>query len=58
MRRGDKIRIKILKGITATACVGFIVSASAVDSKSNAPIIICAVCIAWLALMAYANREE
>lgn len=53
----NKIRIRILKAITAAACVGFFVSAAAVDSKSNTPIIVCAVCIAWIALMAAANME-
>lgn len=58
MKKSDKIRIKILKTITAAACVGLMVGGSALDSKSTAPIIVVLACIAWLALMMVANWED
>lgn len=57
-RRLNKIRIAILKTITAVAVFGFIVSGCALDSESNIPINICGICLAWLVLMTIANREE
>lgn len=54
----NKIRIFVLKAITAAAFVGFIVAGSAVDSKSSVPLVVCFICFAWLALMAAANWRD
>lgn len=50
-----KIKNFILKTITWLAGSMFFVSASAVDSESYFPTIICLICMAWLGLFAYAN---
>lgn len=54
----NKIRIFVLKAITAAAFMGFIVAGSAVDSKSIVPLVVCFICFAWLALMAAANWRD
>ena len=45
----------ILKAITCIAGIMFLVSACAIDSPSWIPTIVCMVCMAWLAVFAYAN---
>lgn len=57
-RKLNRIRVAILKFITVIASLGFLVAGCAVDSKSPAPLIVCAVCAGWLVLMAIANRSE
>lgn len=45
----------ILKTITSVAFILFFVSACAVDSPSWIPTIVYMICMAWLAVFAYAN---
>lgn len=47
----------ILKIITFILALVFIFCASAVDSESWIPYIVCCVCIVWFAIMIYANRD-
>lgn len=49
---------KILTGITGAAYLLFLLAATAVDSDSNIPIIICFVCSAWMGLFVFANRDQ
>lgn len=49
---------KILKTITWIAAILFIISATAVDSVSNIPRIICIASLAWILLYMYANRNS
>lgn len=48
----------ILKSITYAAFIMFLVSACAIDSPSWIPTIVCVVCMAWLGLFGYANRDR
>lgn len=54
----SKIKKNILKGSAMLASLTFIVSGCMVDSRSWIPTIICTVCMAYLALFAYANRNH
>lgn len=47
----------ILMSITYVAFIMFLVSACAIDSPSWIPTIVCVVCMAWLGLFGYANRD-
>lgn len=49
---------KILKTVTAVAGVGFILTASALDSEGFTVNFICAGCLAWLVLFFIANRKR
>ena len=49
---------KILKTITGIVVVMFILAASALDSNSYIPHIICAVSEAWFILFLLANRKS
>lgn len=49
---------KVLKCITYVVAVLFIFSGSALDSHSNIPAVVCAICLLWLCIMAYVYREE
>ena len=48
---------KILKTVTTIAGITFMVAGSCLDSYSYIPHVICLVSLAWLSLMAIANRE-
>lgn len=54
-RKRKKIKNFILKSITWCAGVLFMISVCAADSPSWIPSIVSMVCMAWLALFAYAN---
>ena len=49
---------KILKTITAIAAIGFLLSASALDSDGFTVNYICAGCLTWLVLFLIANRKR
>lgn len=49
---------KILKTTAYIMFFILIFSASAVDSESNLPVVLCMVSLSWLALFAYANRDR
>lgn len=53
----SKIKNNILKGSAMLASLTFFVSGCMIDSKSWIPTIICAGCMAYLAVFAYANRD-
>lgn len=48
---------KILKTITNVAAVVGVVAVSCLDSDSIIPVIVTAVCIAWIGLFVFANKE-
>lgn len=48
----------ILKTITWIAAILFIFSATAVDSISNIPRIVCLACSVWILLFMFANRHS
>jgi hypothetical protein len=48
---------RILKSITGIMAVLFVLAASALDSNSYIPYIICAVSEAWFVLFLLANRK-
>lgn len=52
------MRIKILKFITVLAVLCLIIFASALDSESSIPLVICLVSSVWLLLIAYANTPK
>ena len=52
-----KIKNRILKGSAMLASLTFLVSGCMIDSKSWIPTIVCAGCMAYLAVFAYANRD-
>lgn len=55
-RKLNKIRIAVLKTITAIAWFLFLISACALDNADiTAPATIMIACMAWLALITYAN---
>lgn len=56
--RKKKIHNFILKTEVAMATIGFFVSACMLDNESWIPSIVCALCLAFLGLFVYANREE
>lgn len=56
-RKLRKIKNAILKAFTVFMAVLFLVSATAVDSVSNIPMIVCIVTGAYLGLFIYANRD-
>lgn len=49
---------KILKTITAVAAIVAMFSACSVDSKSLLPCAVLVICLAWLLLFGYANKER
>ena len=49
---------KILKGITKIAATGFVLSGMGLDSPSNTPLVVGCVCLAWLGLFTYVNRDR
>lgn len=53
----SKIKKTILKGSAMLASLTFIVSGCMIDSRSWIPTIICTVCMSYLAVFAYANRD-
>lgn len=52
-----KLKNKILKVTITLAVVAFFIFATALDSQSDIPFIVCTVCITYLGVFAYANRE-
>ena len=52
-----RIKNTILKTVTAIMAVLFIVSATALDSPSRIPLVVCSIAEAWLLLFMYANRK-
>lgn len=52
-----KLKNKILKATITLAVVAFFIFATALDSQSSIPFIVCALCIAYIGVFAYANRE-
>jgi len=58
MRKKKSLRVRTLKTITIIAAVLFILAVCCMDSDSYIPVIVGFVCEAWLALMAYANRDK
>lgn len=53
-----KLHNSILKASAMAASITFVVSGSMIDSHSWKPTIICAGCILYLAVFAYANLRE
>ena len=49
---------KILKTITAIAAIGFLLSASALDSDGFTVDCVCISCLIWLILFFIANRKR
>lgn len=52
-----KVKNKILKATITLAVVAFFIFATALDSQSNIPFVICLVCMLYIGVFAYANRE-
>ena len=52
-----KLKNKILKATITLAVVAFFIFATALDSQSNIPFVICLVCMLYIGVFAYANRE-
>lgn len=52
-----KLKNKILKVTITLAVVAFFIFATALDSQSNIPFVICLVCMLYIGVFAYANRE-
>ena len=52
-----KLKNKILKATITLAVVAFFIFATALDSQSDIPFIVCTVCITYLGVFAYAKRE-
>lgn len=58
-RKLNKIRIALLKIITAAAIICFLLAACALDSEDFlTPFIVCLICTAWFGLMLIANKGE
>ena len=53
-----KIHNFVLKALVTLATFGVVTSGSMLDSDSLLPAIICGVCLAFIGLFVYANREE
>lgn len=49
---------KILKLVTTIAAIIFIVAGCMLDSASYVPYIVCSICLAWICLFIYANRDR
>lgn len=45
----------IFNTITAVSVAGIMVAGSMLDSASPLPFVVCAVCVAWLGVIAYAQ---
>jgi hypothetical protein len=58
MRRKKSVRITVLKAITTVAAVLFTLAVCSMDSDSYIPVVVGFICEAWLALMAYANKDR
>ncbi len=54
--RRDRIRVRILKGITWAAGIVFMTSVFCLDTESWIPFIVAMISASWLGLMALANR--
>lgn len=52
-----KLKNKILKATITLAVVAFFIFATALDSQSDIPFVICLVCMLYIGVFAYANRE-
>lgn len=48
----------VLKAVTMIAIIGAIVSGCCLDSKSKIPMIVLAVCLAWVSLFSIANMGD
>ena len=58
MRRRRRWKNRILKAITATAVVSYLLAACCLDSESAVPMAICGVDAVWLALFTVANTRS
>lgn len=54
----SKLKGRILMGITYTMLAVFFLSACAIDSESNIPMILCLLSVGWLGLFTLANFGE
>lgn len=52
-----RTRKRVLKMLTALAVVTWIIAACCLDSDTPAPLIVCGIDTAWLALMCAANAR-
>lgn len=56
MGKRNRMRNKILKGITWMAGIMMMIGSMALDSESIIPIVVVSICLAWLGLMVIANK--
>lgn len=49
---------RILTTVTGCSILGLFISAMALDSESPVPYVVCGVCLLWLLLFIYANRDH
>ena len=58
MNGGLKMKNKILYTINIIVAIVFCVFATALDSESNIPFIVCLICAIWMVLMLIANFKK
>lgn len=51
----NKIRIRVLKALTALACIMWCLAVCSLDSNTNLPIYVATITTAWLTLIYVAN---
>lgn len=57
MKKKKRIRVRVLKAITIIVIVALVLAICLIDSDSEIPAYTAIVCLAWLALIGYANRD-
>lgn len=50
-------RSTVIKGISGGAAITFLVFATALDSGSWIPFVVCSICVMWLFIVALANSR-
>lgn len=58
LRKGRLYKNHVLKFITYLSVVLFFVFGSMLDSMTVIPLIVCSICLAWLAIMTVANIDK
>lgn len=57
MKKGKHIRVRVLKAITSVVIIALAVAICLIDSDSVIPAYTAVICLTWLALISYANRD-